>query len=1052
MKPIKLILSAFGPYASETIIDFTVFGENGIFLIAGDTGAGKTTIFDAISFALYGEASGGKERRRAKTFRSDYASPRTETYVEFTFQHKNETWRILRSPEYERQKVSGEGTTTHNAYALLSNIDTKVEIEGLRDVSERINELLGLTQDQFTQTVMIAQGDFLKILNASSDERKALFQKLFNTSIYADLQRKLQEMNSSCNKEQHDLNQRIIIAAGKIDPESDFPEIDNIRLYSTEAKYADLLIECLRHLIELEKTTRTNLLQEKQAAEAELNGLLSASEQARAINDDFIMLEKIEGSLATLLSHQFDMEALEERLTAARKAQELAPDEAVLAGNTVDLEIQEKELTLAETLLEKAKQALPHAIEAMQAAASHETEADTLLAEVKQLTDCIQVLKELESKQNELKKQQHKVQSLLIESKKADEDYTIAKETYYRSQAGLLATELEEGKPCPVCGATIHPAPAALISGAVTKEEMEQADLRHRKAAENLHEAGTVLATINSVVEAGKKRLAEMHIREDETISGLKNQIEKKKALAQQYRLAIEEANETLKALQIQAEKAQTSVDQGRKRVNILVKTLADLRRAFSEHLTAAGFADERTWQLSKMSNDTISQTDKQLREYREKKKSLSDQVTIYRDKLAGKKKTDLSILDQQQSIWKAKKEITEKAESAIIKRLAIHEDALKEIKSARKQQKRKEENWAVIRDLYNCCAGIAGGNRRAKMTFEAYVQQYYFRYDSILGAVKTQRSTSFSNSVSSDFEITRNTLIHYTGTDSVVVIPSGITRIDDSAFEYNNDMEKVVIPKGVKSIGSCAFYDCKQLKHVEMPEGVTEIESSAFSGCSELTNITIPSTVKSIGDDAFCFCDSIEQIRIPSSITDIGDDAFMYCSALETVIVYGGRQDNNIIERLKEHFPEDVSIEWDGVKASKPLSTKVSSTTKKQEKPKVASSNTKINGNSSKQKISDKDNKQETNTSSRKGSGGIAKTISSLWETYQQEKGLQSVTESEIKSALDKDKYQGVHDVVDHSVWISPNGIWAARVPIGFTYTMDYAKTAVIAGPAHIL
>ena len=117
MKPLKLILSAFGPYANETIIDFTRFGEDGIFLIAGDTGAGKTTIFDAISFALYGEASGGRERRGSKSFRSDYASPRTETWVELTFRHKAETWRIRRNPEYERPKKTGEGTTTQSANA-----------------------------------------------------------------------------------------------------------------------------------------------------------------------------------------------------------------------------------------------------------------------------------------------------------------------------------------------------------------------------------------------------------------------------------------------------------------------------------------------------------------------------------------------------------------------------------------------------------------------------------------------------------------------------------------------------------------------------------------------------------------------------------------------------------------------------------------------------------------------------------------------------------------------------------------------------------------------
>ena len=269
MKPIKLILSAFGPYAGETTVDFSLFGEDGIFLIAGDTGAGKTTLFDAISFALYGEASGGKERRKSKSFRSDYADLKAETFVELTFRHKDETWCVRRNPEYLRAKRNSTETTTQSANAKLTNLETGQVIEGLRDVNDKIHELLGLTQDQFTQTVMIAQGDFLKILNASSDERKTLFQKLFNTSVYANLQKKLQEMNSECNKNREELNQRITIAAGKIDPELDFPEREQIFLYQTDPKYADLLSESLEHLLAREKETGSALRQTKETAAQE---------------------------------------------------------------------------------------------------------------------------------------------------------------------------------------------------------------------------------------------------------------------------------------------------------------------------------------------------------------------------------------------------------------------------------------------------------------------------------------------------------------------------------------------------------------------------------------------------------------------------------------------------------------------------------------------------------------------------------------------------------------------------------------------------------------
>ena len=197
MKPIQLVLSAFGPYVERTVIDFSALGEEGLFLIAGDTGAGKTTIFDAISFALYGEASGGKEKRKSKSFHSDYVSDQTETYVELTFRHRGETWWIRRNLEYQRpakKKKDGMETTTRQAAdAQMRNEDTGEEILRMDDVNRRVRELLGLTQDQFTQTVMIAQGDFLKILTASSDDRKKLFRDLFHTNLYVDLQNRLQE-------------------------------------------------------------------------------------------------------------------------------------------------------------------------------------------------------------------------------------------------------------------------------------------------------------------------------------------------------------------------------------------------------------------------------------------------------------------------------------------------------------------------------------------------------------------------------------------------------------------------------------------------------------------------------------------------------------------------------------------------------------------------------------------------------------------------------------------------------------------------------------------
>ncbi len=728
MKPIKLILSAFGPYAGETTVDFSLFGEDGIFLIAGDTGAGKTTLFDAISFALYGEASGGKERRKSKSFRSDYADLKAETFVELTFRHKDETWCVRRNPEYLRAKRNSTETTTQSANAKLTNLETGQVIEGLRDVNDKIHELLGLTQDQFTQTVMIAQGDFLKILNASSDERKTLFQKLFNTSVYANLQKKLQEMNSECNKNREELNQRITIAAGKIDPEPDFPEREQIFLYQTDPKYADLLSESLEHLLAREKETGSALRQTKETAAQEEKRLIAVIEQAKAALEDFCALEKAENGLRKLNDRQSVIDDLSLQLAKARKAQGLVSDEALLAGNQADLKKQEKAAAEAEAALAKAEQALPEAQARKQAADSHAAEADALLSSAKQLTDFLPVLRDLEDRRKKLEKQLKKMQTLLTASTKADAAYTAAKEGYYRSQAGLLAQELSEGQPCPVCGSTSHPHPAALTAEAVTREAMEEADRLHREAADELHAADTALSALQAEVEAGKKRLTELNIGEKETKESLAKQIREKEEQARQYREAIAKADEALKALQITIAENRTTVEHGRQRLNDLHQASERLQAVFQEHLTAAGFEDVQAYLQAKMSEASMNDADKELRTYGEQKKSLSDQITVLHEKLDGREKPDLSGLTQQLNEQKMKKAAAEEAEAALARKQGTHEDALQEILTARKLQKRREEHWAVVRELYNCCAGITGGAFRGKLTFEAYVQQYYFK------------------------------------------------------------------------------------------------------------------------------------------------------------------------------------------------------------------------------------------------------------------------------------------------------------------------------------
>ena len=169
MRPEKLIMSAFGPYAGRVTVDLDKLGQNGLYLITGDTGAGKTTIFDAITFALFGEASG--ENRETSMLRSKYAEAGTPTEVWLQFSCNDKKYRIKRNPEYERPKTRGEGFTTEKANAELYLPDGNV-VTKLKDVNREIESILGIDRNQFTQIAMIAQGDFLKLLLASTDERK----------------------------------------------------------------------------------------------------------------------------------------------------------------------------------------------------------------------------------------------------------------------------------------------------------------------------------------------------------------------------------------------------------------------------------------------------------------------------------------------------------------------------------------------------------------------------------------------------------------------------------------------------------------------------------------------------------------------------------------------------------------------------------------------------------------------------------------------------------------------------------------------------------------
>lgn len=728
MKPVKIILSAFGPYAGMTEIDFSLLGENGLFLIAGDTGAGKTTIFDAISFALYGEASGGKERRKNKSFRSDYASSKTETYVELTFTHKGQTWTIRRNPEYLRAKKSGEGTTTQPANAEMNRVESKEYIYGLADVNTRVHELLGLTQDQFTQTVMIAQGDFLKILNAASDERKKLFQKLFNTGFYDAVRNKLQEMNSACNKEQERLNTHITIASKKISPDADFAEKELLQQYCSDPKYAELLLETLSRLIEQEKEKQSQLASQKVKLELMRREATVQLENGKALNLQFAEYRKSCDALQELLARQDEIEEMQEQLTCARNAQQLRPAHALLKNTEEQLKLQRQELLKAEQRMSEAAKQIPLAETGLNEALFHQEEADTLLQRARLLADLIPTLTELRNHQKEQQKMQTELLSITAESREADETYSAAKETYYLSQAGILASTLEADKPCPVCGSVEHPNPARLSATAVTHEELDTAEKRRRDAEGRLRETSEKFAALSAKITADEKRLAAFQLGEKDTEQTVREKIKELDKKARQYREAIDSSRKNLHDLQIQFRESAAKVQGIQKQMEALASKLLQQQQAFEEGLVEYGFSDSEAFERSIITESSMSKLEKTIRLHNEQKQSLKDQVSKLEEKLDDKEPVDLSALESREKELDQTQKQADTDERSIAAKVMLHEGVYDEISAACRQRKRKEEHWAVVRDLFDCCSGKAGGNRRAKLTFEAYVQQYYFK------------------------------------------------------------------------------------------------------------------------------------------------------------------------------------------------------------------------------------------------------------------------------------------------------------------------------------
>lgn len=725
MKPLKLTMCAFGPYAHETDIEFETLGENGLFLITGDTGAGKTTIFDAISFALYGEAAGGKERRAARSFRSDYAAQTEDTWVELTFLHMGHVYHLRRSPEYTRASKRGDGVIVHKHTAELKS-DSGEAWSSLDEIAQRVQELIGLTRDQFAQTVMIAQGDFLKILNAKSAERRDLFQRLFGTLQYAQLQQRLKEKSANAQQMRDELEKQLQIAASRVTVDADYEDGEPLALYLSEPKYADQLLTALEGLLAFEAEKQASVADRLKAADQRLAEASSALTDAKHTNEDFDQLARWRTSLDKLIEAQSAIDDDAARLARARRALRLARDEALCSRNAAELLSAQKTLTETERQCTEIGKALP-VMETAHADAERalpEAEKHSQLA--MQLRECLPMLSDLETRTAEEARLEGQLLQALNAERSADEAYTRIRDAYYLGQCGLLAATLREGEPCPVCGSTKHPAPAKPADASVSREALELTEKARHDAAAAVQKVNALLSGERAAIEILKKQLAARGIQPDDTRRALEARIRQATETANRITRAEVDARNALDRQRRSLAEGEARRQSAAERQARLTAEGALLQATFAQQLSENEFADEADYRLARLPEAQMRELEERIRTHNENRRSLSDRVDAQTRRLAGKARADLAALTAVFQGLTQERDALRKNEADVERRRALNESALKELRGVRRQQAAHAEDWAVLDDLHRAVSGQL--SQRVKITFETYVQQYYFK------------------------------------------------------------------------------------------------------------------------------------------------------------------------------------------------------------------------------------------------------------------------------------------------------------------------------------
>mgnify|MGYP000951740996 FL=1 len=782
MRPIKLVLSAFGPYASKVELDLSKLGENGVYLITGDTGAGKTTIFDAITFALFGKPSG--DIRDVKTLRSEYVNEEIETYVELDFIYHDEEYHIYRRPEYTYTHAQKNGEVKQrskatDAYLILPNGDRIVKPT---EVTKQVEQLLGMKRDQFRQIAMIAQGSFLEILNADTKERGRLFEKVFMTSKYSVLMDRLNQMAKESSIALNDAKLRLqqIISDIRV------PEILQEQYEQTLETFAmnDIqpVYDLLDNIIIGAKKGIENLQKQKEQVQKQLRKSRKEETEKTKQLQDLLSLEKllkekpVKEEKANLYTERLktDGEKYRIQIDALKKEQaqiehEL-PEYAGLTKLTAKLaEIKKQGSSVLKDLETKTslKKQLDEDITLKQKEAQILTDSELSLnklfikeEEIEKKISAFYHASVIQSNyQNAVDNLKEKTQFLQESTdRKAmlQKQYDDAQLSYFANQAGLLASRLIKGEPCPVCGSIEHPRPASYSDQLVTQEEInqykkkaDQVEKEYQVASKACVDANLKRSTLQNELELVLKSVTEQTIplgnvktfidehttqlkKDQKEISTRIKQLQQQSKRYQELLKMIPKLQQKLTALaeevsqseiiqaklsveheQIQKQVQETtaklkysSETEAKDRVAILAKQILEYQQQIDQ------LANE-----SKLAMDELVYVSAQIDMLREKVESSIDEIPLQKNQLGLLQAEIENLQVQQEEILKSIHD-TQMYESDA-------QDTKKKIKSESDAYQTKLSRYSSLREL----ADVAMGNGRSskeKITLQEYVQIAY--------------------------------------------------------------------------------------------------------------------------------------------------------------------------------------------------------------------------------------------------------------------------------------------------------------------------------------